>query len=146
MITGDHVLPTFTPVVGLYPWLSLNPLGDYLNSLKAVKELKVEIALPGHGDSFTGIKQRVQHIIQHHKQRNSEILRVLNTEPKTAYQIAINMTWMSGSVGWQKLASPDKTLAIGETLAHLEEMRAREEVSKFVKDNIIYYRIENARD
>ena len=58
------------------------------------------------------------------------------------------MTWLSDidGVGWQELDSLEKRLAVLETLAHLEEMRVRGKVSKFVTDDIIHYRIENVEN
>ena len=43
--------------------------------------------------------------------------------------------------GWGKLGLWNKRMAILETLAHLEAMRAREKLDKFTKDDIIYYSI-----
>jgi len=144
LISGDHILPTITPIIGLHPQSNHNPLGDYLNSLNTLKQLDIRLILPGHEHPFTGIKQRAQQIIQHHEQRNLEILRILNTTSKTTYQIATEMTWMShiNGVGWQELTPLDKRLAVLETLAHLEEMRVAGRVSKFIRDDIIHYRVE----
>ena len=48
------------------------------------------------------------------------------------------MIWKShiNGVGLQELTSLDKRLAVLETLAHLEEMRAAGRVSKFIRDDI----------
>lgn len=141
LISGDHILPTITPHVGLHPQSGSDPLGDYLNSLNVLKQLEVNLILPGHEHPFTGLEPRIEELIQHHQQRNAEILKILNTMPKTAYQIATEMTWMSDirGVGWQDLAPWDKRLAVMETLAHLESMRLSEKVDKFLKDSTIYY-------
>jgi len=141
LISGDNILPTITPNIGLHPQSSSNPLGDYLNSLNALKQLDVNLVLPGHENTFNGLKPRIEELIQHHKQRNSEILETVKAKPKTAYQIATEITWMSAinGVGWQKLASWDKRLAMLETMAHLESMRVDGKVGKFFRDGIIHY-------
>jgi len=141
LISGDHILPTITPNIELHPYSSDNPLGDYINSLNAVKPLDVNLVLPGHGKPFNGLQLRVEEIIQHHKQRNSVILEAIKAKPKTAYQIANGILWMPelGGVSWRDLAPGDKIMAVSETLAHLESMRFSGEVDKFYKDSIIYY-------
>jgi len=48
LLSGDHILPTITPHVGLHPQSSPNPLGDYLDSLERLKNLEVNFVLPGH--------------------------------------------------------------------------------------------------
>lgn len=143
LFSGDHILPTITPHIGLHPQSSNNPLGDYLNSLNELKQLDIELVLPGHEHPFYAFKPRIEEIIQHHKQRNSEILSTLNTASKTAYQISTGITWMHdvNGVGWDKLGPWDKRMAVLETLSHLEAMRASKEVDKSIKDDIIYYHI-----
>ena len=141
LLSADHILPTITPNVGLHPQSSDNPLGDYINSLNDIKQLDVDLILPGHENPFTGLEARIDKLIQHHKQRNSEILATIKAEPKTTYQIAKGITWLSdlNGVGWQSLSPRDKRLAVLETLAHLESMKISGKIDKFLKDSIIYY-------
>ncbi len=138
LISGDHILPTITPNIALHPQSGSNPLADYLNSLNRLRQRQVSLILPGHERPFTGLESRIAEIIQHHKQRNSEILEAIKPELKTAYQISTEMTWSSGT-GWSDLSPLDKRMAILETLAHLESMRLSKKVARFSKDSLIYY-------
>jgi len=141
LISGDNILPTITPNVGLHPQSSKNPLGDYLNSLDTLKGLNVSLVLPGHESPFTELQLRIEEILLHHKRRNSEILQTIKAKPKTAYQIATEITWTSDvrGIGWQTLNPWDKRLAILETIAHLELMRADGKVNQLRKDGTTYY-------
>ncbi len=141
LISGDYVLPNITPNISLYPQSSSNPLGDYLNSLNSMKQLDVNLVLPGHENPFAGLQLRIEELFQHHKQRKSEILGTINAKPKTACQISTEITWMldMGGGGWQNLAPLDKRLAVLETLAHLESMRVDGKVDKSFRDGTIYY-------
>jgi glyoxylase-like metal-dependent hydrolase (beta-lactamase superfamily II) len=142
LLSGDHILPTITPHVGLHPQSGPNPLGDYLDSLERLKKLEVKFVLPGHEQPFTEFRERIEGIILHHKLRNAEILAALGSDAKTAFELTTGITWLHdvNGVGWYKLGNWDKRMAILETLAHLEAMRAREELDKFSRDNILYYR------
>ncbi len=141
LFSGDHVLPVITPNVSLRPESDINPLGRFLNSINLVKDLDVNLVLPAHQHPFTNLRARAEEIIRHHQQRNSEILATIKTEPKTAYQISTEITWMPqlGGVSWQKLAPWDRRLAVLETLAHLEALRVDGGVNKLRRDSIIYY-------
>ena len=141
LISGDHILPTITPNIGLNPQSSKNPLGDYLNSLNATKELDVKLVLPGHENPFNGLQQRVDELIGHHEHRNSEIIEALKAEPKTAYQISTEITWLPGinGIGWQDLSPWDKRLAVLETLAHLEALRLSDRIGRISKNGTFYY-------
>jgi len=141
LFSGDFILPNITPNISLGPQSNANPLGSYINSLNMIRQLDVSLVLPAHGNPFKDMRQRVEEIIQHHKQRNSEILQAIKSKPKTAYQIASEITWIpqAGGVNWQKLSMWERRLAMFETLAHLEFMRVGGKVDKFSKDDIIYY-------
>ena len=139
--SGDHILPVITPNVSIRSQSDVNPLGDFIKSLNSVKQLDVNLVLPAHEHIFTNLRARVEEIIHHHQQRNLEILEAIKVEPKTAYQISHEITWMPelGGVSFQDLALWDKRMATTETLAHLEAMRVDGRVDKFTRDSIIYY-------
>ena len=141
LISGDHILPAITPNIGLNPQSSKNPLGDYLNCLNEMKQLKVNLILPGHGAPFTGFQQRIDEITQNHNQRSSEILEAAKVRAKTAYQIAGEITWIVNMkpVSQQDLGAWEKSLTLVKTLAHLESLRFAGKVDKFLKDNVVYY-------
>jgi len=143
LFSADHILPAAVPDVGivLEPDSVPNPLGDYLNSLNEMKQLKVNLILPGHGAPFTGFQQRIDEIIQNSNQRSSEILEAVKVEAKTAYQIAGEITWMVNmkSVSQQDLGAWERSLTLVKTLAHLESLRFGGKVDKFLKDNVVYY-------
>jgi len=143
LFSGDHILPIITPSIQLFPESMANPLGDFLNSLDRVKQLDVNLVLPAHEHIFTNLQTRVEEIIQHHEQRNSEILSTIKTGPKTAYQISTGITWIPerGGIGFHDLTQWDRRMALAETLAHLETIRANGKVEKFYKDSIIYYQL-----
>jgi glyoxylase-like metal-dependent hydrolase (beta-lactamase superfamily II) len=138
LISGDHILPTITPNISRHPQSIENTLGKYLQSLNEVKQLDTELILPGHEKPFTQLRPRIDELIQHHEQRNLEILATLKGETKTAYQIAKGITW-GIDAGWQNLPSFHKRMAIFETLAHLELMTINGQIGKISKDSVIYY-------
>jgi len=141
LISGDHILPDVTTVVGPELDADASPLDDYINSLNEIKKLNTRLVLPGHGEPFTGLTQRIDEIMQSQSQRGSEILEAVKTGAKTAYQVSGEIPWAvdSNPVGYQNLSPWDSRLALLKTLAHLESMRFRGIVDKFTRSGIIYY-------
>jgi glyoxylase-like metal-dependent hydrolase (beta-lactamase superfamily II) len=139
LIAGDHILPTITPNISLHPQSVDNPLGRYIDSLNRMKTLDVRLILPGHDKPFTNLVPRIDEILRHHEQRNREILAAVRDEPKTAFQIAMEVTW-GVSARWQDLPNFHKRMAIFETLAHLEWITAGGRIEKLSQDGMIYYR------
>jgi len=145
LFTGDHILPDITPNVGLHPQSGKNPLGDYLNSLRDLKKLEVTFAFPGHGSVFNGLRLRIEDLFYHHEQRKSAIVKVIQSEIKTAYEIAEEIPWVPGAedVSFQDLLAFDKRLAVLETLAHLQLLISEDKVKKAAQDGTNFY---SARD
>jgi glyoxylase-like metal-dependent hydrolase (beta-lactamase superfamily II) len=141
LISGDHVLPTTSPHVGLSPYSSRDPMDDYISSLRALRHLDAKIVLPGHENPFTGLKERLLELVHHHEERDLEIIERLTAGAMTGYQVAVGITWMpaTGGVSWEKLPSEFKRFAMFETLAYLEALRFSNKVSQFLKEGITYY-------
>ncbi len=142
LVSGDHILADFTPNIGLHPQSGVNPLAEYLGSLRAIGQTEVSLVLPGHGQPFAGARQRIEQIIHHHEERKSAILRALDSMPKTAYQIATAIDWKQGDEesGWDRLGLWDRRMAVLETLSHLEAMRIDGGLHKSTIDGTVFYR------
>jgi glyoxylase-like metal-dependent hydrolase (beta-lactamase superfamily II) len=141
LFSGDHVLPVITPNISLTPTMTADPLGDYINSLLIVKKLAVELVLPAHENIFRNLPRRVDEIIHHHEIRSAEILKAMDGQEMTAYQIAHLVTWMpeQGGVDYTDLKPIAKLTAVSETLAHLKAMSTAKKVSSVTHNDIVYY-------
>ena len=125
-LAADHVLPRITPNVGLYSeYDRSNPLGDYLNSLLKVANLPARIVLPGHGDPFPNLAGRVQEIIDHHAEREMQILALLGDRPQDAYQLAKQL------FGQRLKTNEALRMGVAETLSHLEHLRLGGHVAQY---------------
>ncbi len=117
-LAADHVLPRITPNVGLYSQYNRpNPLGDYLASLRKVAPLPATLVLPGHGEPFENLAGRVEEIIDHHREREAQILAMLEQRPQHAYQLSEQL------FGARLKSNEAKRMAVAEVLSHLEYMR-----------------------
>ena len=118
ILTGDHVLPTITPNVGLHPQQMGNPLGDYLASLQRLEPLEVDDVLPAHEYAFKDLQGRLQEIAHHHAERLDEMLTVIGDGRATAYEVASGVVWTIGT--YDSFSPWMRRAALSETLAHLE--------------------------
>jgi glyoxylase-like metal-dependent hydrolase (beta-lactamase superfamily II) len=112
LFSGDHVLPRITSNVGLYPYSRDDPLGDFLDALRAVRTLPVTRVLPAHGDPFDDLPGRVDQILAHHEDRLRATLDALGDTERDAYAVCRTL--------FPVLRSPhEERFALAETLAHL---------------------------
>lgn len=118
LFSGDHVLPRITSNVGLYPYTRDDPLGDFLDALRGVRDLPVKRVLPAHGDPFDDLAGRVDEILAHHDARLDAVVAALGTRERDAYGVARDL--------FPKLRSAhEERFALAETLAHLRYLERR---------------------
>ena len=139
MFTGDHVLYDITPNITAWPRVD-DSLGDYLVSLKMIREYPVKESLPGHrkpGDFHA----RIDELLRHHEARVAEVERLIREEPGlTAYDIAGRMRWKIYAKSWDDFPVTQKIFAVGECQSHLDYLRLRDKI-KFELDDAVnrYY-------
>ena len=126
LLLGDHVLYDISPNICNFDGVP-DSLGDYLESLRRIRRLSVELALPGHrGFGEVSLAQRVDQLLDHHKRRLDKTLQILEAAPgSNAYQVAARLPWKIRAASWEDFPSGQKWFALGETLAHLDYLRLR---------------------
>ena len=117
-ICGDHILIDITPNIQCWSDRE-NPLKNYLTSLEKVRELDVNLVLPGHRRVFKNHGKRIDELKKHHYRRIEEVLTILKNESKNAYQVAAEMSWDINCDSWEQFPLAQKWFATGEAIAHL---------------------------
>jgi glyoxylase-like metal-dependent hydrolase (beta-lactamase superfamily II) len=121
VFSGDHVLPRITSNVGLTSTGTRHrALADYYTSLARMKEWGDYEVLPAHEYRFSGLRERIEVLHQHHRERSREILAVVrDTTGQTVWQIAEQITW---SRSWSEFDGVNLRAALGETSAHVDNL------------------------
>jgi glyoxylase-like metal-dependent hydrolase (beta-lactamase superfamily II) len=121
LFSGDHVLPRITSNVGLYPYSRDDPLGEFLDALRAVRTLPVTRVLPAHGDPFDDLPGRVDQILAHHDERLRATLSAIGDRERDAYAVCRTLFPILRS-------AHEERFALAETLAHLRYLERRGKV------------------
>lgn len=138
LISGDHILPQITPHVGYWTEADEDPLGKFLASLRKVAALGGKSALPAHREPIDDLPARIEELIEHHDERESQVIAVLDG-PSTGAQIAAKLPWRRNQARFDDLPASQRSFALVETLAHLEHLRVRGAVRKTAGPNVIRY-------
>jgi glyoxylase-like metal-dependent hydrolase (beta-lactamase superfamily II) len=139
LMTGDHVLDPISPNVSLGREYAGNPLGEYLKSLRKVGELDADLVLPAHGDPFRDISRRVRELLEHHDEREAEVLEALSHGERTGYEVAAALPWTRRRRTLADLHLGQQRMALTETLAHLEELRSRGLIERERRGDLLIY-------
>jgi glyoxylase-like metal-dependent hydrolase (beta-lactamase superfamily II) len=143
LLSGDHLLPTIFPNVGLHPQSGKEPLKNFLDSLRTVEQLDVDLVLPAHEHAFTNARQRAKEILQHHRDRKAAIIDVLKQGAQTAYDVSFRIPWIVNGVtmSFEELLPLDKRLAVMSALAHLEPLCQERIAEKSAQGGILFYSV-----
>lgn len=102
-------------------------------SLEKTRQLGFSLGLPSHGPLLRDPQGRADELMAHHDERLTTMLEALDKGPQTAYAIARH--------AFPGRNDPfDYWLMLGETLAHLELLEARQQIERVYADNRVLFR------
>jgi glyoxylase-like metal-dependent hydrolase (beta-lactamase superfamily II) len=141
LFAGDHVLPTITPSIGLQPARAALPLADFLASLELVRTRPDALLMPAHGVTGMSVHQRVDELLAHHVKRLDATLAAVQDGHTTAYAVAAVLPWTRRDRTLAELDMFNKRLATTETLAHLDVLVERGQLTATEIDDVTHYAV-----
>ena len=124
LVSGDHLLGDITPNIQCWSDED-NPLQAYLGNLEKVRQLEMELVLPGHRGLIRDPVKRIDELIAHHRRRLDEVLAILGDGPAHAYRVASQMSWDIEADCWEVFPLMQKWFATGEAIAHLRYLEEK---------------------
>ena len=118
LFTGDHIMGWSTSVVAPPD----GDMTDYMASLQKIHDREDRIFYPAHGPAVTRTRQLVRGMIGHRRQRESQILRLLESGTGAIGQMV--------SVMYKGLDERLQRAAERSVLAHLIDLENRGRVSR----------------
>jgi len=138
---GDHILNKITPNINLWDF-KMDYLGLFLENLNKVKEtLDVKTLLSAHRAHVQNTNERIDQLIEHHGNRLSNILAVLESGKTTVYEVAMEVKWDFAGGYFGNFPAPQKWFAASEVFAHLEHLRLLGKVDLTVDDVTYKYKV-----
>lgn len=139
MFSGDHVLPHITPSIGFEAAPPPLPLSDYLASLARVRAMPDMRLLPAHGWIAGSVHARVDELLTHHEERLQQCREAVAGGAKTAVAVAGELRWTRRGRSLSTLDLDNQMLAVIESLAHLDVLVARGDLSSTDVDGVHTY-------
>jgi glyoxylase-like metal-dependent hydrolase (beta-lactamase superfamily II) len=121
LIAGDHLLAT----ISSNPLISRSQvpgeerrraLIEYLESLRATREMELELVLPGHGDPISDHPELIDRRLTLHARRADKIHALIAERPRSAHDIAQAL--------WGNIAVTQAFLTLSEVLGHTDILLA----------------------
>jgi len=139
LFSADHLLEKVSP----NPLIELGPLGEegyfrplvaYLDSVKRLRQLEVELVLPGHGAPFADHRRVIDELSLFYARRQDKIRAILGAGPRSGYEVSCAL--------FPKVGPGDAFLAVSETVANLEVLEERREVKRELRDGLYHFALE----
>jgi glyoxylase-like metal-dependent hydrolase (beta-lactamase superfamily II) len=122
LFSGDHVLFDISPNITSWPEVE-DSLGDYLESLKRLRNLPVQAVFPAHRGVKGNLATRIDELLAHHERRLTELKKAIDVYPgANAYELAGHLSWSMRGLSWDQFPPGQKWFAVGETMAHLDHL------------------------
>ncbi|WP_413380987.1 MBL fold metallo-hydrolase [Alkalihalobacillus sp. 1P02AB] len=88
LVVGDHVLKDISPII----YFSLSnkeedSMKHYFQSLDLIRNYPTKLCLPGHGEVFSNLIERVDELKKGHEHRIEQMLHCLKSDWKTATEV-----------------------------------------------------------
>jgi glyoxylase-like metal-dependent hydrolase (beta-lactamase superfamily II) len=129
LVAGDHILDDITP--NIQCWTDgQNPLKWYLVSLDKTVALEVDRVLPGHRRLIRDHHARINELKRHHENRLAEVLEILKSGSRNAFNVASQMTWDIRCESWEEFPVTQKWFATGEAISHLRYLEEEGSVKR----------------
>jgi glyoxylase-like metal-dependent hydrolase (beta-lactamase superfamily II) len=119
LLAGDHLLAHISsnplisrPLSEAAAEERPHALIDYIESMRATRELPLELVLPGHGDPIVDHVSLIDERFRMHQRRARKVRRILDAGPMSAYEIALQM--------WGNVAVTQAYLTLSEVVGHLD--------------------------
>lgn len=133
LFAGDHILPRISPVI-MYDLGLVDPLGDYLSSLRRLLELEIGITYPAHGSLIGRGDERARQILLHHDRRLGDMADLVRVSDTNAWEVML--------ASFRPNLSPlQARLAFLETVSHLEHLRLTGRIGGAERDGRVTYQV-----
>ncbi len=138
VLSGDHLLEKVSPnpIIDLGPdgrEGHFRPLVAYLASIGRLREMDVDLVLPGHGPPFGDHRRVIDGLLQFYDKRQGRIRELLAAGALTAYDVTHAL------FPWAR--DGDLFLVVSETIANLEVLEDRGEVGRELDDGVYRFRL-----
>jgi glyoxylase-like metal-dependent hydrolase (beta-lactamase superfamily II) len=133
LIAGDHLLKH----VSSNPLIT-RPRGgtrqrpqslvSYLESLRATRNLELDLVLPGHGEPITDHRALIDERFSMHERRAAKLQRLIAERPRSAHELAQAL--------WGNIAVTQAYLTLSEVLGHVDLLLNAGTVREVERDGI----------
>jgi glyoxylase-like metal-dependent hydrolase (beta-lactamase superfamily II) len=119
LLAADHLIghissnPLITrPLGGTGDAARPQALVAYLESMRATREMELELVLSGHGEPITDHRALIDERFRGHERRAAKLLGLIAEQPRTAYELAQSL--------WGNVAVTQAYLTLSEVLGHTD--------------------------
>ena len=136
---GDHILFKLSPGIEFLPGYD-DALAQYFSSLQRVRSIHPVALLHSHGPLRKGVRDRIDYLSAHHRERLHEALRNITAHPgMTGEETVRSLTWNVPHDAWEDIDIRQRRYISSEGIVYLSYLRASHAVAREMKDGVARY-------
>jgi glyoxylase-like metal-dependent hydrolase (beta-lactamase superfamily II) len=138
LLAGDHILPYIPPSLSpnIYDEV-FQPLPSYLKSLAVIEKMPIDTVHPGHGNSFSGIEERILEIRAHHELKKETLRKFLKAQPKTTFEVCSDIIG-NAAANWDDW---EKFMALNDAYVYLQALKHEGAIQETMQDGVLCYSV-----
>ena len=109
-------------------------LVTYLESLRATRDMELDLVLPGHGEPITDHRALIDERFSMHERRAAKLQRLIAERPRSAHELAQAL--------WGNIAVTQAYLTLSEVLGHLDVLLNAGSVREVQREGISVFEAE----
>lgn len=142
LVGGDHLIKHISsnPLIALP--LDADPSSEavterpkaleiYLDSLRATREMDLQVVLAGHGEPVEDHRELIDQRLRMHERRARKLGELIAEQSRNAYELAQAM--------WGNVAVTQAFLTLSEVLGHVDLLIDRGSVRERERDEVVYF-------
>jgi glyoxylase-like metal-dependent hydrolase (beta-lactamase superfamily II) len=138
LIGGDHLIKHISsnplisrPLDGAEPAERPQALVAYLASLRATRDMELEVVHPGHGDPVDDHRALIDERFAMHERRAAKLHGLVAERPRTAHELAQEL--------WGNVAVTQAYLTLSEVLGHVDLLLDDGRVVEEEADGVVHF-------
>jgi glyoxylase-like metal-dependent hydrolase (beta-lactamase superfamily II) len=145
LIAGDHLLDhvSSNPLISRPlssdgagdPTARPRALIDYIESMRATRELAAELVLTGHGNPIVDHVSLIDERLRMHDRRARKMLGLLADGPLTGFEVATAM--------WGNIAVTQAYLTLSEVVGHMDLLAAEGKVRELEQSDVVRFKAQH---
>jgi glyoxylase-like metal-dependent hydrolase (beta-lactamase superfamily II) len=99
--------------------------------------MSIDTVHPGHGNSFSGVEERIREIRAHHELKKEALQKFLTARPKTTFEVCSDIIG-NAAANWDDW---EKFMALNDTYVYIQALKHEGVIQETIQGGVLCYSV-----